>query len=79
VISAVPFILPNQLGRFPGSIGLISAITFPRRVIWIDRFVFSICLMKEEQLVLNFETGTCFIGWISFPAAEILSLLRLRE
>jgi hypothetical protein len=39
VISAVPFILPNQLGRFPGSIGLISAITFPRRVIWIDPFL----------------------------------------
>jgi hypothetical protein len=57
---AVPFILLRQL-RFSRRYSLISAITFPRRVIWIDRFVLRTCFIKEEQLVLNLETGTCFI------------------
>jgi|SRR4249919_1635395 len=60
-ISAVPSMRPSQLLRFSEGIGLISAMTFPRRVIWMDRFVLRTCSTSEEQFALNWETGICFM------------------
>jgi len=42
-IFSCPFMLPNQELRFSEATGLISAMTFPRRVIWMDRFVLRTC------------------------------------
>jgi len=38
--------------RFSEATGLISAITFPRRVIWMDRFVVPTCSTGAEQFAL---------------------------
>jgi hypothetical protein len=59
--------LPNQLLRFSEGTGLISVMTFPRRVIWMDRFVLRTCSTSEEQFALNCETGICFMPVVISP------------
>jgi hypothetical protein len=68
MISAVPFILPNQFWRSAEGTGLISAMTFPRRVIWMDRFVLRTCSTSEEQFALNCETGILLHDGLIFSA-----------
>src|SRR5215831_15017810 len=74
-ISAVPFMRPNQFALFSEVTGLTSAMTFPRRVIWMDRFVLRTCSTSAEQFALNCETGICFISVLILR--EPMAILRV--